>query len=315
MENLIEARGLTRRFARLVAVDHVDFDVRRGEIFGFLGPNGAGKTTTVRMLTGCILPNEGSASVDGHDIIREPVAAREHLSIVPEEGNVYVNLTVWQNVMLMGELYGVARARRRQRGEQLLKLFGLNDKAAQKGRTLSKGLRQRLMLCMALVSDPTILFLDEPTSGLDVASARLIRELIVQMNRDDGMTVFLTTHNIDEAERLCDRVAIIHNGRIAAIDAPGALRNQFESVRSVEVTFSDPGLDEAELRAVPGVNEVRALAGGFRLFTSQPGRAAEAIGCLARERGAPIESIRTLEPSLEEVFVRITETPEETTGE
>jgi len=315
MENLIEARGLTRRFGSLVAVDHVDFNVRRGEIFGFLGPNGAGKTTTVRMLTGCILPDEGCAFIDGHDIVNEPVAAREHLGIVPEEGNVYADLTVWQNVMLMGELHGVPRARRRQRGKELLELFGLNDKEAQKGRALSKGLRQRLMLCMALVSDPTALFLDEPTSGLDVASARLIRELVVQMNRNRGMTVFLTTHNIDEADQLCHRVAIIHNGRIAAIDTPGALRNQFEAVRSVEVTFSDAGLDEAALWALPGVNQVRPLAAGFRLFTPRPGRAAEEIACLARERGTPIESIRTLGPSLEDVFVRITESLEEAADE
>jgi ABC-2 type transport system ATP-binding protein len=235
------------------------------------------------------------------------MAAREHTGTVPEEANVYADLTVWQNLMLMGELHGVPRPRRIQRGKELLSLFGLGDRAQQKGRALSKGLRQRLMLCMALVSDPTVLFLDEPTTGLDVASTRLIRELVVRMNRQEGTTIFLTTHNIQEADQLCHRVAIINTARIAAIDTPAALRGQFEALRSVEVTFTKGCLDAEKLSALDTVTQVKPLTRGARLFTPEPGRVAQEIACLAQEMGATIESIRTGEPALEDIFLRITE--------
>ncbi len=307
MENVIEARGLVRRYGELLAVDRVSFQVRRGEVFGFLGPNGAGKTTTVRMLTGVILPSQGTALVDGHDVVREAVAAREHIGTVPEEANVYADLTVWRNLMLMAELHGVPRVRRTKRGKELLELFGLSDRTGQKGRALSRGLRKRLMLCMALIGEPTVLFLDEPTSGLDVASARLIRELIVRMNRRQGMTVFLTTHNIEEADQLCHRIAIINRGRIIATDTPEALRRRFEAVRSVEVSLAGEGVDAKALSSLEGVSEVERLAGGFRLLTSEPGRVAQQVAWLTRQKGVPIRTLRTCEPSLEDVFLRITE--------
>ena len=301
----IEVKGLTRYYGKLLAVDHVDFQVRKGEIFGFLGPNGAGKTTTVRMLTGVITPSEGSAAVDGHDVVRETVTAREHLGIVPEQANIYIDLTVWQNLMFMGELHGVPRASRTRRGKELLALFELGERAKQKGRTLSKGLRQRLMLAMALVGDPTVLFLDEPTTGLDVASARLIRDLLVRMNCERSTTIFLTTHDIEEADMLCHRVAIINEGRIAAIDSPMALRNQFEAVRSVEVIFEGGGPDASVLSAIQHVSEVKKLTRGYRLFTREPGRVVQEVACLTKEQGVHIQSIRTREPALEDVFLRI----------
>ena len=148
METVIEVKGLTRKFDYMVAVDHVEFRVYQGEIFGFLGPNGAGKTTTVRMLTGVINPTEGTASIQGHDISKEPLLSRAHIAVVPEEANVYLDLSVWQNLMLMAELYGVGRDRRFQEAERLLDALGLAERKKQKARTLSKGLRQRLMLVL-----------------------------------------------------------------------------------------------------------------------------------------------------------------------
>ena len=310
MSPVIEVRGLTRCYGELVAVDHVDFAVERGEIFGFLGPNGAGKTTTVRMLTGYIPPTEGTAVLDGHDVVAEPTAARRHIGVVPEEANVYVGLSVWQNLMLMAELHGVGRARRRQHAMELLELLGLADRMKHKGRALSKGLRQRLMLAMALVSDPAILFLDEPTSGLDVASARLIRERVVQMNREQGMTIFLTTHNIDEADQLCHRVAIINQGRIVAIDTPQALRGAVEASRSVEVTFAESPDEASELVEAIADAEAVCTANGFRVHTRDPGHVAQEIATEATSRGLRIESIRTLAPSLEDVFLHITSAAE-----
>jgi ABC-2 type transport system ATP-binding protein len=305
---MIEARGLCRRFGDVLAVDHVEFVVRQGEIFGFLGPNGAGKSTTVRMLTGYVPPTEGHALLAGIDVGLDPSAARRHVGVVPEEANVYADLTVWQNVLLMAELHGVARARRTARGEELLEAFGLADRRRQKGRELSKGLRQRLMLCMALVTDPPILFLDEPTSGLDVASARLIREEVTRMNRDRGATIFLTTHNIEEADALCHRVAIINRGRLAAIDTPRALRATIQSRRSVEVHFATPYPEASTLAGDIPPGDVVPLADGYLLYSAEPGRLAQEIATRASARGVRIAAIATRDPSLEEVFLHITRT-------
>jgi ABC-2 type transport system ATP-binding protein len=188
----IEVMGLTKRYGSdnsgLLAVDRISFQVHRAEVFGFLGPNGAGKTTTVRMLTGVLEPSEGTATIQGHDIRRESLAARERLWVVPEQANVYLDLSVWQNVMLMAELHAVPRRERTREGERLLALLGLADRKGQRARALSKGLRQRLMLCSALVSHPQILFLDEPTVGLDVQSAHLIRKIVRELN-DEGLTL------------------------------------------------------------------------------------------------------------------------------
>ena len=302
----IVAEGLSRRFGERLAVDAVSFEVARGEVFGFLGPNGAGKSTTVRMLTGFIPPSEGRARIAGFDVVTHSTAARRHIGVVPEEANVYADLTVRQNVMFMAELHGVSKPRRLQRAGELLECFDLAARAAQKGRELSKGLRQRLMLCMALVSDPDVLFLDEPTSGLDVASTRLIHDTVAELNRDRGMTVFLTTHNMQEADQMCHRVAIIDCGVLAAIDTPQALRSRVESRRSVEVRFEKLDMAPEELFGAEKAEEIASLPDGFRAFGARPGAMAQAIASNAAARGLAIQSIRTLEPTLEEVFVTIT---------
>ena len=302
----IVAEGLTRRFGERLAVDAVSFAVPRGEVFGFLGPNGAGKSTTVRMLTGFIPPSEGRARIAGFDVVAHANAARRHIGVVPEEANVYADLTVRQNVMFMAELHGISRPRRLQRVGELLERFDLAARAAQKGRELSKGLRQRLMLCMALVSDPDVLFLDEPTSGLDVASTRLIHDTVAELNRRLGMTVFLTTHNMQEADQMCHRVAIIDRGVLAAIDSPQALRSRVESRRSVEVRFEKLTVAPAEHLGAEQAEEIDEFPEGFRAFGARPGTMAQAIALNASARGLAIRSIRTLEPTLEEVFMTIT---------
>ena len=306
MTTVIAVRGLTRRFGDLTAVDHVEFEVNEGEVFGFLGPNGAGKTTTVRMLTGVIEPTEGTGTIQGHDIRKESLAAREHLGIVPEEANVYLDLSVWRNVMLMAELHGVPRPKRVKEGERLLGLLGLADRKKQKARTLSKGLRQRLMLCSALVSGPEILFLDEPTSGLDVQSARLIRQIIRNLNRH-GLTVFLTTHNMDEAEEMCDRVAIINKGRIAAIDTPDQLRQTVRASQYVEVSFDGRSPEDAELQGLLEVERVAREGQRLLLYTQHPGRTAVALAGLADREGLDVRELSTRKPNLEDVFLFLTE--------
>jgi ABC-2 type transport system ATP-binding protein len=302
----IAAQGLTRRFGDRLAVDHVTFAVPRGEIFGFLGPNGAGKSTTTRMLTGFIAPSEGRALIAGFDMADDPSSARRYIGVVPEEANVYADLTVWQNVMLMAELHGIGRRQRTERGAELLSLFGLDQRRTQKGRDLSKGLRQRLMLCAALVSEPEILFLDEPTSGLDVASAHMIRDIVTRLNRERAMTVFITTHNIEEAGDLCHRVAIINQGRLAAVDTPQHLRATVESRRSVEVRFEGAMVTAAELIEDAQAFETVPLADGFRVYTARPGPLAQEIASRSAARGLRLASLTTLAPSLEDVFMHIT---------
>ncbi len=305
METVIEVKGLTRKFGNLVAVDHVEFGVYQGEIFGFLGPNGAGKTTTIRMLTGVIDPTEGTATIQGHDIRNEPLLSRAHIAVVPEEANVYLDLSVWQNLMLMAELHGVPRHRRLQEAERLLDALELAERRKQKARALSKGLRQRLMLCAALVTGPEVLFLDEPTSGLDVQSARLIRRIVIDLNRS-GLTVFLTTHNMSEAGEMCSRVAIIDKGRIAAIDTPEKLRSTISSRQYIEVRFAGATPEYNELESLPGVSQIDADNSTFRLYTRLPGQVVTEVVRLADSRGLEIADLGNRKPSLEDVFLHLT---------
>ena len=302
----IEAKSLTRRFGDLVAVDSVSFQVPAGEVFGLLGPNGAGKSTTVRMLTGFIAPTSGHAILAGIDMADSPSAARRRIGVVPEEANVYADLSVRDNVLLMAELHAVPRRARAERTEHLLTRFDLRQRSSQKGSELSKGLRQRLMLCGALVSDPDILFLDEPTSGLDVASAHMIRDIVVRLNRQRAMTVFITTHNIEEAGNLCHRVGIIDRGRLVAIDTPQHLRSTVESRRSVEVRFEGATVLLGDLLDGLAAPEVVPLADGFRVYTAQPGPLAQEIATRASARGLHLAMLSTQAPSLEDVFLHIT---------
>ena len=302
----IEVVKLTKYFGDLLAVDHISLVVGKGEAFGFLGPNGAGKTTTVRMLTTLLTPSEGTATIQGRDILKEPYGAREQAGIVPENSNVYVELSAWDNLTFSGELYGVPRRRRDERARDLLQLLGLWDKRRDKASTFSKGMRRRLTIAMALVHKPAVLFLDEPTSGLDVQSNMLIRNLIRTLNRE-GATVFLTTHQMEEADQMCDRVAIIDHGRIACIDAPEKLRQTIESVQSLVVSFARFSDELAqELVNLEGVLELRKDGDKLRLFTKAPGELIPSIVHLAERHDSSIISLNTVGPSLEDVFLKIT---------
>jgi len=300
------AEHISRTFAGRKAVDDVSFRIPPGEIFGFLGPNGAGKSTTARMLTGFIAPTAGTIHLSNIDVARHPAAARRHIGVVPEEASVYADLSVWENVMLMADLHTVAPALRAPRISRLLERFDIAGRRDQKGMELSKGLRQRLMLCMALVSEPEILFLDEPTSGLDVASTHLIRDIVEQENRARGMTVFLTTHNMDEAERLCHRVGIIDKGHLAAIDTPAALRDRIAARRSIEVRFAQSeAMLDALVASLPGT-EVELTARGLKAYSADPGELAQHIVQRASALGLRIEFIATQAPTLEDVYLSIT---------
>lgn len=302
----IEVSELTKHFNGFTAVDHISFEVREGEIFGFLGPNGAGKTTSVRMLTGVLEPSEGTATIQGHDIRTEALLSRAHMGIVPEEANVYLDLSVWRNIMLMAELHGTPKKQRVKDAEILLEALDLADRRKNKAKELSKGLRQRLMLCAALVTRPQILLVDEPTSGLDVKSARMIRDIIRERNRR-GLTVLLTTHNMDEAEDMCSRIAIINNGRIVAKDTPDGLRSMLIANQYVEARFGGTQPSQDELTALPSVLRVNKAENEWRIYTDIPGVAATHVVKLAESKGADILHIATCKPSLEDIFLYLTE--------
>ncbi|MDD1654006.1 MAG: ATP-binding cassette domain-containing protein [Methanomicrobiales archaeon] len=302
----IQVTGLTKKFGTLTAVNSVSFTVPEGEIFGYLGPNGAGKTTTIRILTGISLPTAGTATILGHDIVAETLTARSHMGIVPETSNIYDDLTAWQNLIFTAELYHVGKAQREKRARELLETFQLLDRKDDRVHRFSKGMKRRLTLALGLVNDPQLLFLDEPTSGLDVQSNLIIRDVIRDLN-DRGVTVFLTTHNIEEANALCHRVAIINKGIIAAIDAPERLKQTIQSVQSVEMAFDHISPDILEmLHRIPAVNEVRKEGDRVRIFTPDPGRVLEAAMAGLKEKGVRPLSVNTLGPSLEDVFVKLT---------
>jgi len=299
----VEVRNLTKRYGQLAAVDGISFEVGRDELFGFLGPNGAGKTTTVRILTGVIKPDDGDALIMGHRA--GSLQAKQVAGVVPEMANPYGDLSGWNNLMLMGELYGVPFKEARERATRLLQEMGLLSRKDEVVRTYSKGMRQRLVLGMALISAPEILFLDEPTSGLDVQSARLIKGMLRSLNAA-GKTIFLTTHDMDEANELCDRVAIINRGKIAAIDAPEKLRASISSIHSVEASF-DRVVDLEFLAGIPGVKEVKKLGDKYRLYTAAPGQVVVSLVNSVYASNLSIVSLNIIAPSLEDAFVALTE--------
>ncbi len=302
-DKAIEVRNLTKRYDGLTAVDNICFEVRKGELFGFLGPNGAGKTTTVRIITGVIKADDGTALVMGSRA--GSLKAKQVAGVVPEMANAYNDLSGWKNLLLMAELYGIASGEAKERGEVLLKDLGLLERKDGLVKTYSKGMKQRLILGMALISDPQILFLDEPTSGLDVQSTRLIKSLIKSLN-DKGKTVFLTTHDMDEANQLCDRVAIINKGKIVAIDAPERLRIATSGRRSVEVSFTD-SVSVNNLARLPSVNEVQKIGDKYRLYTDAPGDLVVTLVNFSASNKLKIISLNILAPSLEDAFVALTE--------
>jgi ABC-2 type transport system ATP-binding protein len=248
----------------------------------------------------------GKATIFGYDVQDETIPARQSIGIVPETSNVYDDLTAWQNMIFTAELYHVGRAEREEKTRELLEIFGLYPRRNDKAHVYSKGMKRRLTLAMGLVNSPRILFLDEPTSGLDVQSNLIIRDVITDLVRQ-GVTVFLTTHNIEEANVMCDRVAIINRGTIAAIDAPERLKKTIQSVQSVEVSFDRSSADQlGELRSLSGVNDARKEGDKYKLYTEDPSEVIEVVISYSQKRSLRVISITTLGPSLEDVFIRLT---------
>lgn len=269
------------------AVDGIDFVVREGEVFGFLGPNGAGKTTTIRMLTGLAHPTAGSARVMGFDLASAVTRIKKRIGVVPEMSNLYDELSAFDNLVFAMQLYGVPRVEWKPRAEALLARFRLSEKRDAPFAKLSRGMKRALTIAAALAHHPPLIFLDEPTTGLDVMSARNLRRMIAGL-RDEGVTVFLTTHYLEEAERLCDRVAIIVKGRIVALDTVDRLKSAAQSKPIIEVTLADAN-NSVETRRTEGDDVVTAVH-----------------AALNQVEGRRVLAVNTIRPTLEDVFVKLT---------
>jgi ABC-2 type transport system ATP-binding protein len=288
VENLTKIYPADKGRAPLRAVDGIDFTVQEGEVFGFLGPNGAGKTTTIRMLTGLARPTSGSARLLGLDLDKDLARIKKRVGVVPEASNLYDELTAFDNLVFAMQLYGVPRAERKTRAEFLLERFRLSEKRNTPFAKLSRGMKRALTIAAALAHHPQLVFLDEPTTGLDVMSARNLRGMIAGL-RDEGVTVFLTTHYLEEAERLCDRIAIIVKGQVVALDTVAGLRSGMQRKTIVEMTLAGAG-GEQEKKRIECEDGVES-----------------AIQKLLREAdGRRVLAVNTLRPSLEDVFVQLT---------
>jgi ABC-2 type transport system ATP-binding protein len=306
MSESIYVENLTKRFEKVEAVAGIFFSVRQGELFGFLGPNGAGKTTTINMLTGLARPDTGNIRIGGIDCTNNPRAAQHLVGVVPDESNLYPELTGFDNLCFCASLYGMPKAERQARARELLDTFDLTSAADRKFAGYSKGMKRKLTIAAGIIHRPEILFLDEPTTGIDVASARQVRKLVADLHRT-GTTIFLTTHYIEEAERLCGRIAFIVSGRIVKIDSVENLVQPLKDKHVVRISCQgvQDDLQGRLSKAFPGITFENLGQGRIRVEADNP----VPVGPLVRfleDSGAEVSEARRIRPSLEDIFVRIT---------
>lgn len=305
-EDVIRAEELTKIYnGGLVAVDRVTFSVREGEVFGFLGPNGAGKTTTIKMLTTVLKPTSGRAYVMGFDVVKQQNEVRKVIGVVPQEYTADSDLTGYENLMLAADLYGVPRDIAKKRALELLELVGLAQFKDKRVETYSGGMRRRLELAMGLINRPRVLFLDEPTLGLDVQTRSAIWEYIRKLKEEYGMTIFLTTHYLEEADALCDRIAIIDRGRIVAMGSPSELKDSLGG-DIITITVSE-GADATELiERIENVKKVEREGNTYRVKAALGEVTAPLIIDALRKAGYTVTRLSLSKPSLDEVFLEYT---------
>ncbi len=301
-EPLIQGKALTKRFGDQVAVDGIDFSVRPGEVFGFLGPNGAGKTTTMRMIA-CVSPiTDGELSVLGMNPVRDGAAIRARIGVVPQEDNLDTELTVWDNLLIYGRYFGMPVAVIRERAAELLAFARLEDRRDSRVDPLSGGMKRRLTIARALVNQPEVLLLDEPTTGLDPQARHALWERLYRLKRE-GVTQVLTTHYMDEAEQLCDRLVIMDEGRIVAEGSPRELIERHSTREVVELRFATPEQqDEAVPRLTGTGDRIEPVADRVLVYTTHGDDTANRIS----ERGIHADAVLVRRGSLEDVFLRLT---------
>jgi ABC-2 type transport system ATP-binding protein len=303
----IEVRDITKRFGDFTAVDGVSFSVEHGEIFALLGPNGAGKSTLIRMLTTLIPTTSGSASICGLDVVKEANAVRRLIGVIPQAMTSDLELSVEENLLIYAKLYGVSRERRRRLMGELLEAVELTKWRDKPVKNLSGGMRRRVEIARGLIHEPCIFFLDEPTTGLDPVSRVSVWEMLRQLKQTRDLTVLLTTHYMDEADKLCDRIAIVDHGKLVALDSPMKLKASISGTNILEVSFPvTPAGWEDRLRTLPDVENVSGQDNLFRIATSNGPATTMALLDAAAQINLPVHSLSVQSTTLDDVFVHYT---------
>ncbi len=308
MEAAIEVKDLTKFYGSFHAVDLVNFEVKSKEIFGLLGPNGAGKTTTIRMVCGMLRPTSGTAIIAGFDVAQKPLEVKRRIGLVPDVSNMFGELSARVNLEFMGKLYGLDRKTRRERINQVLDLFQLRDRQSDLVKYYSKGMHRRLAIAAALIHQPEILVMDEPTSGLDAQTSRLVREIVLDLNKE-GRTILLTTHQIDEADRLVQRVGIIDHGQVIALNTPEQLKNGVQGMRALEIKLLH---EENPQRWIPIVQKTEQVTnvflseGKIRVLSKDLSQIIPEVVSLVDKNSGKIENISVTQPTLEDAFINLT---------
>ncbi len=301
----VSVKNLEKRFGSFIAVNRVNFEVHKGEIFGFLGPNGAGKSTTIRMLCGLLAPTGGAGSVAGFDIRTQQEDIKSHIGYMSQKFSLYEDLTVEENIDFYSGIYCIPRAKRRERKKWVIKMAGLTEHRRSRTAILSGGWKQRLSLGCAILHEPPIIFLDEPTSGVDPMSRRQFWDLIYELS-GKGVTTFVTTHYMDEAE-YCDRIALIYRGELTAMGTPDELKTQLMQDHVLEIQCERPQDAMGEVETVEGIKEVALFGKGLHAVAVNGETAATAVRSRLVKRGYRVARIERIIPSLEDVFVSLIE--------
>lgn len=305
----LEIRDLVKRFGDFVAVDHVSFQVNKGEIFGFLGPNGAGKSTVIRMLCGLLTPTSGWGAVAGFDVAKDPEEIRKNIGYMSQKFSLYDDLTVEENIDFFSRIYSVPKQIRAERKEYVLRMAGLTDRRATITRLLAGGWKQRLALGCAIVHSPRILFLDEPTSGVDPIARRGFWDLIYQL-AEAGHTILVTTHYMDEAE-YCHRLALIYRGKLIALGVPEALKRDLHSHKLLQLETSDLLGTMRALDGAPGVLDVAVFGAGLHVTVDDLSAGTARIRQALEQQKIQIKKLDPIQPSMEDVFVGLIEAEEQ----
>jgi ABC-2 type transport system ATP-binding protein len=303
----VEVENLTKRFGDFVAVDGLSFSVGHGEIFGLLGPNGAGKSTLIRMLTTLVPPSSGIARVNNFDIVRQANSVRQSIGVIPQAMTSDLELSAMENLTIFCKLYGISREQRKKSIPKLLEEVDLTQWAEKPIKMFSGGMRRRLEIARGLVHQPRIFFLDEPTTGLDPVSRVSVWEMLARLKRERDLTIIVTTHYMDEADKLCDRIAIIDHGKLAALDSPLKLKASIPGKNILDVSFSNAPKDWIQtLRALPEVAEVKGEENVFRISTNNGPRTTVALLETARNANVTVASLSVQSTTLDDVFVYYT---------
>jgi ABC-2 type transport system ATP-binding protein len=303
----VEVENLTKCFGDFCAVDNLSFTVGHGEVFGLLGPNGAGKSTLIRMMTTLVPPTSGTARIHGFDVIREPNQVRQSIGVIPQAMTSDLDLSAEENMTIFAKLYGLPREKRRRAIQELLQAVDLTQWADKPVKMFSGGMRRRLEIARGLVHEPKIFFLDEPTTGLDPVSRVSVWEMLARLKRERDLTILVTTHYMDEADKLCDRIAIVDHGKLVALDSPLKLKASIPGINVLEVSFSTvpPGWTE-RLQQLPDVVEVKSEDHVYRISSNNGPRTTVELMEAVRQAETTVTSLSVQSTTLDDVFVHYT---------